>query len=678
MKNLLFIAVISVFTGLICSQVFSYSEEVTASKGTSSDKQNLSFDTLAEKANWYAEQVSSSARNAPSYAVTIAEEALSYFEEYPNAQARATVLNESSYALYFLSQLPEAITRAKTAELFSRSHQLDHSLARALQLQGNVLQAVGEFESALKLYREAMLFYRQQNKTDDYGRVLNNIANTYFSAGQYDSAIEFYSQAGEVANSPQDKGSMYLGFGNVYSAKNQSAEAIAAYEQAFDLFQLSQDQIGRELALSGMCDQLISQNKAEQALPLINSALESAIAGNRKFRQVNMLQLKAQALSQLNKFDQALNTVDVAVALATSSQDKRNLVLSYRSKSTILEKLGRYAEAFNSLNDSLAFENSFADAQSNVSLAVMRAVFEVEQKNHQIDLLSSQNKIQQLEIKQQQVMLLSSIVIFLFLAGLAFFVFYQRTQARLLADEKKVSVRLKELDILKDQVLVNTSHELRTPLNGIIGLTQFVLEDESSPLPEVAREHIELVSQCGYRLLNLVEDILDMTQLKAGRINLNIQAIDVSLVINQVCSFVKPMAEKKSLKVVACIDDNIPLVRADVKRLHQIILNLVGNSIKFSDYGVIQIKVSRVPDGVKICVVDQGIGIRPELFKEIFKPFGQVDSSLSRGNEGSGLGLPITQELLLLHQSQLEVHSVYGKGSEFCFVLACAAIAEST
>ena len=418
-----------------------------------------------------------------------------------------------------------------------------------------------------------------------------------------------------------------------------------------------------------MAYQLLAQNKPEQALKLIESTLKSSLEANRRFREVSNLLSKAKAHMQLEQTDKALTTIDSAILHASASEDKNSLVASYKIKSKILERIGQHAEALDMLKVALDVEKTYVDSQSKISLAVMRAVFEVEQKNHQIDLLSSQNRVQQLEIEQQQVLLLASVGAFLFALAITFFVFHYRTQARLLADEKLVSVRLKELDAVKDQVLVNTSHELRTPLNGIIGLTQVVLEDDENRLPSTTRAHIELVAQCGHRLLNLVDDIMDMTQLRTGRVQLNTDTINVSSVVQYVCAFVKPLADKKELKIEAIVEDDSLEVTVDVKRLHQVLLNLVGNAIKFSLQGVIQVKASRVANGVKFSVIDQGIGIKEHDLQKIFMPFTQVDSSLSRDNEGTGLGLPITQELLLLHNSRLDVISTPGEGSEFYFVL---------
>ncbi|TQV85800.1 tetratricopeptide repeat protein [Aliikangiella coralliicola] len=637
------------------------------SSNQSSDVQPDSLD-----GKWFANQVKEHARNDPATAVNIAETALRYFEKSPDAVSKATVLNESSYALYFLGRYTEAMQRAKNAEVHAKNNQLEGATARSKVLQGNVFQAIGVYDEALSHYQEAASYYRQQNNKIFLGRVFNNIANTYLHAAKPYAALDFYRQSGEIATTDRDQAKMYLGFANTYEVLGEPENAIQNFYKALELYKKTNDQLGQELVSRGLGYSLLEQGKPKEAIELFEQTLISAKKGNRLFREANTLHLKARALLELGDFELALTDVDRSIKLALETDDKENQKLGYRMKSQILEELGKHSQALELYKTAVMIERDFINSRANTQLSVMQAKFDLEKKNHQIDLLQSENALQLLKIEQQRVISLAVIGSLLFAAAIIFFLFYRRTQRKLLLDHKQVSERLKELDKVKNQVMANTSHELRTPLNGIIGMTQVLLDESNEGLSEENADYIKVIENCGQRLLSLVQDITDFSQLQAGKLKLKVTAVDLETVVEQVYSLLAQLAGQKGLELKTQLPLALPPVSADPERLNQVLLNLVGNSIKFSDKGSIYIIAKKVDAEIKITIKDQGIGIPEEELLHIFEPFEQVDGSSTRTNEGSGLGLPITRELLHLHNSILEVNSILGVGTEFSFSLAIA------
>ncbi|MCJ8269901.1 MAG: ATP-binding protein, partial [Psychrosphaera sp.] len=233
--------------------------------------------------------------------------------------------------------------------------------------------------------------------------------------------------------------------------------------------------------------------------------------------------------------------------------------------------------------------------------------------------------------------------------------------------------QLKEIDKLKDEFLANTSHELRTPLNGIIGLAESLMDGVAGPLPECANHNLAMVVSSGRRLENLVNDILDFSKLKNHRLTLTKGPVDIYSLVEVVLALSRPLLGKKPVKLINDTYKDLPSVDADENRLMQIMHNLVGNAIKFTDAG--SVTVSAVPSSkmndqnLTISIQDTGIGIDACEFDHIFESFEQVEGGASRGRSGTGLGLAVTKQLIELHGGTIMVESEPGQGSTFTFTL---------
>lgn len=261
----------------------------------------------------------------------------------------------------------------------------------------------------------------------------------------------------------------------------------------------------------------------------------------------------------------------------------------------------------------------------------------------------------------------------LFLAlGQAFTLTLRSTRARQqverMGDELEDKNRaLERADRLKDEFLTNSSHELRTPLNGIIGLAESLRE--SSNATEAQLRDLELIAASGRRLSNLVNDILDFSKLKNRELSLNPVPVDLRAAAGAVMVFCRPLAGTKALSFYNDIPADLPRAAADEDRLQQILYNLVGNAIKFTEAGEIRIQARPDSGRIRVSVKDTGIGI-PEAFRErIFGAFEQGDGSASRHFGGTGLGLGITRKLVELHGGDLAFDSIPGQGTVFHFSL---------
>jgi signal transduction histidine kinase len=233
---------------------------------------------------------------------------------------------------------------------------------------------------------------------------------------------------------------------------------------------------------------------------------------------------------------------------------------------------------------------------------------------------------------------------------------------------------MSELDRLKNQFLANMSHELRTPLNSIIGFSRVIIKGIDGPVTELQQQDLTAIYNSGQHLLALINDILDLAKIEAGKMELAFDEVNMSDVINSVIATVTGLIKDKSVTIIKNIAPNMPTVRADAIRIRQVLINLFSNASKFTDEGTITVAAS-VKAGennrpeIIVSVTDTGPGITPEDQVKLFQAFSQVDNSPTRKTGGTGLGLSISQNLIQMHGGQIGVESVVGKGSTFYFTL---------
>ncbi len=240
---------------------------------------------------------------------------------------------------------------------------------------------------------------------------------------------------------------------------------------------------------------------------------------------------------------------------------------------------------------------------------------------------------------------------------------------------------LKELDRLKSEFLANMSHELRTPMNSIIGYTQLLIDEVDGAINKDQRETLETVERNAENLLSLINDILDLSKIEAGKMMLTLSPISLDAVIDETLTTLNPLFENKELHFSLKKENDLPKIIGDAEKLRQILINLLNNAIKFTDpQGRITLKAKlwtgKPPAEldpqkhyISVSVEDSGIGIKPEDLERLFGEFIQLDASASRKYGGTGLGLSITKRLIEMHHGIIQISSRYGEGSIFSFFI---------
>jgi signal transduction histidine kinase/CheY-like chemotaxis protein len=234
---------------------------------------------------------------------------------------------------------------------------------------------------------------------------------------------------------------------------------------------------------------------------------------------------------------------------------------------------------------------------------------------------------------------------------------------------------MKHADQLKSQFLANMSHELRTPLNSIIGFSRVILKEIDGPVTDSQKQDLTAIYNSGHHLLNLINDILDLSKIEAGKMELSFDRdVNLSELINSVMPTVTGLVKGKPIELQKDVAEDLPLVQADPLKIRQVLINLLSNAAKFTDEGFIRVEACRGANTlgeptVTVKVVDSGQGIAPDDKQKLFKPFSQVDASPTRKSGGTGLGLSICRHLIDMHGGQIGVESLLNRGSSFYFTI---------
>jgi signal transduction histidine kinase/CheY-like chemotaxis protein len=228
-------------------------------------------------------------------------------------------------------------------------------------------------------------------------------------------------------------------------------------------------------------------------------------------------------------------------------------------------------------------------------------------------------------------------------------------------------------DRVKSTFVANMSHEIRTPLNSVLALSQLLRDGVGGPLTVDQRKYLEIIMRNGQTLLRLIDDILDLSRIESGHIEIDTEDVDLGSQLDAIVEALSPLAMAKDLDISVKLPDDLPPVRCDVDRLRQILTNLIGNAVKFTESGTVRVTAEAQAAVVSVHVTDTGIGIPQAQLGHIFEEFVQVDQTLARRQGGAGLGLAIASRLARLMGGEIVASSVVGSGSRFTLTLPRAA-----
>jgi PAS domain S-box-containing protein len=233
------------------------------------------------------------------------------------------------------------------------------------------------------------------------------------------------------------------------------------------------------------------------------------------------------------------------------------------------------------------------------------------------------------------------------------------------------SLRIQEANRLKSEFLANMSHELRTPLNAVIGFAEVLIDGKAGALNPDQREYLNDILTSGNHLLQLINDVLDLAKIEAGRMELFPETFSIKTVVDEVCTIMRPIASKRYITIALEAPPAENVVNLDLRKFKQVLYNLLSNAVKFShEEGVVKLRIAfATEEQLEIQVKDSGIGIKPEDLPRIFREFEQLESGASRRFPGTGLGLALSKKIIELHNGSMSVQSEFGQGSTFSITM---------
>ncbi len=494
-----------------------------------------------------------------------------------------------------------------------------------------------EYASAITYLNQGISLAVATNTTYSVADITMHKGEAYWFMGQYDSSFYFTNKAYDLfktISATENMAHCLNQMGWVYESKNQWKEAEYVYRQAINL----------------------ANDLSTDWIPKSNAGLGDALFGQGKYKEALQYYVVAEkALSNVT-FDRLTKEC-------------------YEGLAKTYVQLGDYKNAYETQLKLKVVSDSLLANENVEKLLATQAQYDFDKQKTEakIALENQETKLTK-ERSQKLIFLSGAAILLLIVIGLYFRLRYTRKTQQLLQQKNAIIEAEKEKaessEKAKHQFLANMSHEIRTPMNAIKGMTDILIRRNPN---EDQKEYLTGIKQSSDSLLVIINDILDISKIEAGKVELEQEPFSVNELVNNVHTIMQFKAEEKGLFLQKDMPQENVLVQGDATRLRQILLNLIGNAIKFTEKGLITTTVKSEPAGDKMnlhfIVSDTGIGIDKDRMEKIFVSFEQAYSDTTRKFGGTGLGLSISKKLVELHNGKIWVESEKDKGSQFHFII---------
>jgi len=567
---------------------------------------------------------------------------------------------------------------------------LEDKEAYARNSLGIVYERVGRYKKALELYYSSLIIFRRLEDKKGIANEINNIGLIYQLQKQYKNAIKFFEEAMKLGQELRNETILANAFNNlaICYQEQKNMELARTYflkVLAIDIKQGEPDNISSSYNNLGVVE---SENgQLEKAKTFFQKAIFIKEANGKVSGLGNTYGNMATVYRKQKIYDSAFYFLNKAYLAAKKESANETLVEVYLEYSLLAEAKKNYPEAVSWMKKYAALKDSLSIAESAVQLKAFEENFEQLIQTKELDQTNSEKERKYL---RYGLFILIAISV---LAALVSMIFHTRKikaiNKTLQQNQKKIEVQNKILQVknievmqakeaaeeaanLKTQFISTISHEIRTPLNAIIGVTNLL--HQSNPSQEQL-ENLNILKISSDNLLGLVNNILDFSKLESGKIQLENIEFNLKALVQDVRDLFSVKAAEKNIQLLIAFDDKIPnVLKGDPLRINQLLINLVGNAIKFTESGYVKMEVSLQLSTINhalvyFSVADTGIGIHQNKQKQIFDSFTQADANTTRKYGGTGLGLSICKRILETLHSRLQLESTIGVGSTFYFTI---------
>ena len=546
-----------------------------------------------------------------------------------------------------------------------------------------------DFETALGQLNTALELSRSINHQRLTALSSNIMAQLYYVRHEYDKAATELQRAISIQRSIQDKEGLaysYVNYGKIFTQKEVHDRASEYFTIAEDLYLHLDDTEGLGIVdlNRGVLELNVSQ-KPETALSSFNAAAIKLEGTDNPYEFTRLHYFMARAHQSMENYGLALKEAGKSLELAEDHDFKSMILYSHGLVSNILEQTGNYQEALAHVRLSNKLRDSLYDLSVKAIVTDANARAGVDALKSTMDEYIIKNKEQERTLKVNKLTTILSVALITILSLLTLSLYKNnnlRARANDLLQKKnseliKAKENAEKASLAKAQFLSTITHELRTPLYAVTGLTHLLLEESPT---ENQKEHLNSLKFSGEYLLSLINNILDLNKLEAKKVEMLESSFNLQKRISDVLVALKNSAEDKLTKMHLEFDNDIPQkLKGDPLKISQILINLIGNSIKFTENGDIWVRVKKLNQtGSRVMlrfeIEDTGEGISKEKQKAIFENFTQGSLQINRKFGGTGLGLSIVKNLLTLMGSEIHLESDLGEGSLFYFDLKFEAL----
>lgn len=604
-----------------------------------------------------------------------------------------------SYSL-LRKDLNSALDYATQAEVLSKKLSLHRLNGTAALRKGIVYVNMSQYELSMNSYNEALQIFTELEDPKLISNVKIEIGRTAHYQGRFEVAIKEFLDAITIANETGDRNKearAYNYLGGIYKVQKQYDKAVSSYEKALSIVRDLKFNPGISACLTNLASIFNLQKQYNKAVTYNLEALSLKREGGDKLGAARVLNNLGIVNNNMARYDAAKAYFDEALILAKEVQDakletfiiyglsvtafgkeqytetitraKKVLVAldSIPSIDTEVKVHGLLSKAYMQLGD---YKNAFEMADMRTLLADslynekvveitndLESKYQSEQKAKEIEILAKDNDLQSLKLNQR-LKERNAIIAFAIVALLLALLLYNQFRIK-----QKANKELKELDRLKSNFFANISHEFRTPLTLIKGPIEQL---EQNPDEKLSMENIKMIRRNSNKVLNLVNQLLDLSKIDEGNLKLEPTEGDIFKCLRAASSSFNSHAAQRNIDFRVQIPQTVLWASFDRDKLEKIIYNLIGNAFKFTeDEAFISCNVSQVDHGIQIQIEDSGKGIPEESLPFIFDRFYQVDGSSTKENEGSGIGLSLSKDLVELMDGTITVSSELNKGSFF-------------
>ena len=568
---------------------------------------------------------------------------------------------------------------------------------------GTIYFRLSELEKALDYYQKSLQIARESGDKVSMQEVMINIGSLYQKQHDYPKALDNFNEALKINQSIGNKSGCATALnaiGYVYRQKGDFSKTHQYCEEAVKYYEAAGNKLAMANELEDIGDLYRQQKEYTKALEYLFKALRLQKELNEKrslsynygvIAYTYFLIATNSNKAILNRMfagnkqaaiRKAATYIDSAIVIQKELGDLYLLQDSYISTSMAWEEIADYKGALAFYKKYIVIRDSIFNLEKEKKLTQLSMKYEFDKKQAADSLQHAvENNLNQLRLQKQKTFTYAGFIGMALVAFLLFFVFknynnQRKSNLKLTAAQKEIleqKERAEQSERFKQQFLANMSHEIRTPMNAVMGMTNLLIDKN----PRSDQQHyLDGIKKSSDILLHIINDILDLSKIESGKMELEKTDFSLQQTIEQVLTTLRHKADEKGLHLLSDIDNSIPdVLIGDPVRLNQIILNLAGNAIKFTEKGSVEIKVafaSGNPDSdikIRLSVIDTGIGIPKDKLETVFESFKQANASDTRKYGGTGLGLSISRQLVELYGGEIAIESEEGAGTTFSFAL---------